>query len=162
MRHSSEHESQQMYLYQDGHAVVFWSKRDPHVGKVEWCEVHEKPFPKLKCNFTGRLIFRSAFAYQQLLKNAVSIAAQEPSIAGGSENTKAKGVEIGGVTIGYGKDEWRDNVHIPMVVGLGGDVTYQADCAETFLDAIKGDTWSDTHIAQIHRVKVAPVEKPVE
>lgn len=145
------------YLYADGHLVLNYEKQDRDAGSVEWCEIHEKPYPKLSCSFEGRIVLHryTCDGILWLLKSAVEIRLSKPSTEIGSENSKKRGLAYGSMTIRLASGADLHWSFFPDIISDG--VTYQPDCKEAFADITTG-IWGSMSIGRIVRAIVPQSE----
>jgi hypothetical protein len=138
------------YLYADGHSVMVYEKNDRDVGRVQFVEIHER-WTDGACSFKGRLIFgRYDSAMMDLCKKAISIQAHEPSVDGGSDNTKRLGIAYGYLTIYISNDKALHFCEMPNLIS--GSYTYQPNTAESCPSPSESH-WGNYRIAKFHPAK---------
>ena len=145
-----------LYLYADGHAVECFEKEDNDAGTVEFVEITEQYAKPGACCFKGRLIF-SRYGGQllaEIIRQVDYIHAQAPAVENGSENTRAAGIAVGGISL----ESKKGSLHIATFPGMiGGPFVYQPDCGENFSDVAEKRIWAGQRVARVHRVKGAEV-----
>lgn len=104
------------YLYHNGRLVLVHEEKHAKAGRVEWVTVHQTD---IRCNFPGRLILSHGAIRLAIL--ATGIEAKEPDISHGSDNTKARAIKVGYVSLLVGPRQYDDRAYIPMIDGLSGD-----------------------------------------
>lgn len=118
------------YLYANGKLVLVHEDRHPKAGTVEWVTIHETP---VHCSFTGRIVLHRCGPVRLVLQ-ALRLDVHEPSVDGGSENTRRRNLAIGHVTVTLGPETYTDALFIPIVDGLSSDFCYQPENVWTDLE----------------------------
>lgn len=148
------------YIYADGHAVIIHKEDHPKAGEVEWAEIWEKI--DTHCNFEGRLVFHHP-KYDgrlQLALNAYELRCTEPSLEGGSENTKRHNIQVQHFEIG--SKDTRMTLSWTLFPELISDgITYQPEAKEVFSDLDGKYHWGMTRIDQVHRIEREPTAEGV-
>lgn len=132
------------YLYEDGHAVIVYEKKDKIVGHIQFVEIVEKV--RANCTFRGRIVFQES-ALLTLAANAQKIFVEEPSVTAGSAKTRELGIAIGCLTIQLGFSYYDSVCFFDMPGVLSGRYTYQPEVAEVFDSNLK--FWSDYPVGKI-------------
>lgn len=138
------------YLYEDGHAVLCWEKKDNDAGEVEWVELHEK-FCDAQMNFKGRLVIHNPPAYLKLAKMAKQINASEASLQNGSENTKKRSIQVGNVSFVLGEHWFSDAISFTLMPELiSSPFTYQPETVEKWEDVKDGFHWGNNRVGKVY------------
>lgn len=138
------------YLLEDRTLVEVYQETHPRAGQVEYAVVTEGyalNAPK------GRLVlYWGALGLLPLMKGA-KIGATEGDVNKGSDNTKARGIAVGSLTI-----QAAGSTHIlhlntfPDLISTGW--TYQPDARPiTFGEIVDAGAWTDYRVAKVHRAK---------
>jgi hypothetical protein len=125
------------YLYEDGHLNLVHEKNDEDAGRVRWVTIYQDV--GIKPYFKGRLIIDKGALPFAL--HATRIEASEPDVKHGSENTKARGIEVQTISLFNGASGYH-GFFISQFPGLiSGSFTYQPDIKETFEEVKDQYTW---------------------
>ena len=141
-------QSQCFYLYADGHAVQVFEKNDKDAGRITFVHIHEK-WTKASLSFKGRMVFgRYDNGIPALIEKAISVRASSASYESGSDNTKAKGIAVGNLSIEHpmGHFHW---TLMPDLIS--GPVTYQPEVVESFDATLTA--WGIHNVSKIIRAK---------
>jgi hypothetical protein len=115
------------YLYDNGKLVLVHEESHKKAGQVEWVTIHDTG---LRLDFEGRLIFHHRGTVRLLniaSTEHTAIRARAPSLEHGSENTKARGIAYGYVTVIVGPDQYHDSIHFSLSELVSGDFTLQPE-----------------------------------
>lgn len=109
------------YLYANGKLVLVHETKHDKAGSVEWVTIHDTA---ISCAFTGRIVLQRSGTVRIVIQSK-RVEAHDLSISNGSDNTRARGLALGHVSLQVGPQSYNDYVYIPLVDGLAGDWTYQ-------------------------------------
>lgn len=148
---------QTMYIYNDGHAVCVYRKHDTKAGDLYWAEAYEKVFDRVDSN-ASRVIVSGKGMIECVLRYK-NVKARHQSIDNGSQNTKAKGLGVGFVSLSNAGHYSCDGIIVYQVEGLSTDLYVQTESqySSTWSDIVKAYDWSGYRLTKNYAesVKVA-------
>jgi len=117
-----------LYLYGDGHAVLFHEKSDKDAGTVEWTTLHRTAGVRVDLpHGAGRIAIKRDAIPFVLMANA--IRANGPSVEQGTPHTKALNIRASCIALHGPMGEWLIHTTPDLI---GADITYDPDMTELY------------------------------
>lgn len=137
-----------LYLYADGHAVIWHEQTHKQAGHVDWVTLHETLGVETAFE-QGRITsgLHGAPAVLAMLDRCERINFKPADLAKGSKITKERGISIASLLLNFGGG-W---INIPTLPDslISGPFTYQPEKCEEWAEVRDAHSWSGMRVSEI-------------